>query len=167
MFPYYKYSDNRLSYVYIALLAAVLSWLFLILSVPWLAEGNAGCRQLAAAVTLFFSPVCHQIPSRCFFINGHALPVCARCSGLYFGFLTGIVLFPLVRRRFLFRTPPRYVLFLTALPAAIDAILEKTGIWEGTLSMRFLTGLMLGAAALFYVLPQLNRIITKNEVRHD
>ncbi|MBN2414988.1 DUF2085 domain-containing protein [bacterium] len=167
MFPYYKYSDNRLSYIYIALLAAVLGWLFLILSVPWLAEGDAGCRKGAAAVTLFFSPVCHQIPGRCFIVNGHALPVCARCSGLYSGFLTGIVLFPFFRRRFLFRTPPRYILVCAALPAAAEFLLAKTGIWEGCLFIRFLTGLLPGTAALFYVLPQINKMVTRNEVRHD
>lgn len=34
--------------------------------------------------------VCHQIPSRTFFVDGTPLPVCARCTGIYLGALVGI-----------------------------------------------------------------------------
>ncbi|MDY3097688.1 DUF2085 domain-containing protein, partial [Methanobrevibacter sp.] len=27
--------------------------------------------------------MCHRNPERSFFINGHQLPVCARCTGFY------------------------------------------------------------------------------------
>jgi len=29
------------------------------------------------------SLICHQRPDRSFFVDGHQLPVCARCTGLY------------------------------------------------------------------------------------
>ena len=29
------------------------------------------------------SVICHQRPDRSFFVDGHQLPVCARCTGLY------------------------------------------------------------------------------------
>ena len=37
---------------------------------------------------------CHQNPSRCLLIDGHPLALCARCLGVYAGFLS----WPLVRR---------------------------------------------------------------------
>src|SRR5438876_12182221 len=43
--------------------------------------------------------VCHQIPSHSYFIAGHQLPVCARCSGIYLGSLASIGLLVLLRRR--------------------------------------------------------------------
>lgn len=33
------------------------------------------------------SLVCHQHPERCFIIGGRILPLCARCSGIYAGFM--------------------------------------------------------------------------------
>src|SRR3954470_13491308 len=51
----------------------------------------AACAWIAAlllAPTILF-PVgqfmCHQRPERSFFLRGHQLPVCARCTGLYAG----------------------------------------------------------------------------------
>lgn len=35
----------------------------------------------------FGSAVCHQIPSHGYHVDGHALPLCARCTGMYFGAL--------------------------------------------------------------------------------
>ncbi len=41
---------------------------------------------------LAFGAVCHQAPDRCFALGGAALPVCARCLGVYFGALAaGII----------------------------------------------------------------------------
>ena len=33
--------------------------------------------------------LCHQRPDRCLEIQGHLLPLCARCTGIYAGFLLG------------------------------------------------------------------------------
>ena len=35
--------------------------------------------------------VCHQRPERSFFVDGHQLPVCARCTGLYLSGALGIL----------------------------------------------------------------------------
>jgi uncharacterized membrane protein len=35
--------------------------------------------------------VCHRIPERSFHIGGYQLPLCARCSGMYLGAVTGLV----------------------------------------------------------------------------
>ncbi|HEY3131977.1 MAG TPA: DUF2085 domain-containing protein [Acidobacteriota bacterium] len=43
-------------------------------------------------IRLFFAPICHQIPERSFWLFGKPLSVCARCSGFYFGFFSGLIL---------------------------------------------------------------------------
>ncbi len=40
---------------------------------------------LVPALYLAFAAVCHQEPGRCFELYGIALPVCARCLGIYAG----------------------------------------------------------------------------------
>ena len=38
----------------------------------------------------FFSIICHQDPSRSWFLAGEALPVCIRCASIYLGFLASL-----------------------------------------------------------------------------
>src|SRR5262245_12123640 len=44
-----------------------------------------------------FGVFCHQRPDRSYFIEGHKLAVCSRCTGLYAGFAFTLLLYPLVR----------------------------------------------------------------------
>jgi uncharacterized membrane protein len=102
-----------------------------------------------------FSYVCHQIPERSFFIAGHQFAVCARCTGLYAGFAAATIVYPLVRSLRQTEAPARQWLFLAAAPLAIDFAVGYLGIWENTHSTRFASGALLGAVAVFYVLPGL------------
>src|ERR671913_225429 len=43
-----------------------------------------------------FHAVCHQIAERSFHVDGHALAVCSRCTGIYAGFMLSALLYPLV-----------------------------------------------------------------------
>ena len=113
-----------------------------------------GSPLLSQVVYKLFSGACHQIPERSFYLWGFPLAVCARCAGLYAGAAAGLLAYPLVRRP-LARTdaPPRAWLLLAALPTAVDLLLGLTGLWENTHLSRFLTALLAGAAAAFYVVP--------------
>ena len=102
-----------------------------------------------------FSYVCHQIPERSFFIAGHQFAVCARCTGLYAGFAAAAVLYPLVRSLRRTEAPARKWLFFAAAPLGIDFALGFLGIWANTHSSRFITGALLGAVSVFYVMPGL------------
>lgn len=102
-----------------------------------------------------FSLVCHQIPERSFFIAGHQFAVCARCFGLYGGFTLATLLYPLLRSLKKTDAPPRKWLFIAAVPLGIDYALGFFGIWSNTHSSRFITGALLGAVAVFYVMPGL------------
>ncbi|HZE68123.1 MAG TPA: DUF2085 domain-containing protein [Pyrinomonadaceae bacterium] len=127
----------------------------LVLALVALAPVALANNHPSVAWTIYrgFSKVCHQLPERSFFIDGHPLAVCARCTGLYAGFTAALVVYPLavsLKRTF---APPRKWLFLAALPLAIDFSLTFFGIWENTHSSRFLTGALLGSVAVFYVMP--------------
>jgi uncharacterized membrane protein len=116
-----------------------------------------GSGHLIWALPIYraFSLVCHQIPERSFFIAGHPFAVCARCFGLYAGFTLATIAYPLVRSLKKTDAPPRKWLFIAAVPLVIDYALGALGIWDNTHSSRFITGALLGAVAVFYVLPGL------------
>jgi uncharacterized membrane protein len=115
----------------------------------------AGRGLLAASIYQTFSHLCHQLPERSFFIKGHPFAVCARCTGIYAGFAGAAVLYPLARSLRHIEAPARKWLFIAAAPLAIDFAIEFSGVWHNTHSSRFVTGALLGAVALFYVMPGL------------
>ena len=125
----------------------------MILSAPIAAATNH--NLLAFTIYRTFSSICHQLPERSFFIAGHKFAVCARCTGLYAGFTLAVLLYPAVRPLATTIAPPRKWLFLAAMPLAVDFSLGFFGIWENTHSSRLLSGLLLGAASVLYVMPGL------------
>src|SRR3954451_6539784 len=131
--------------------ATVLGLVSLILVAPIAAAG--GHNGLAFAIYRSFGTLCHQIPERSYFIDGHKLAVCARCTGIYAGFTFTLLLYPLVRSLRNTSTPPRSLLIFAALPLAIDFSLTFFAIWENTHTSRLLTGLLLGSVAVFYIMP--------------
>lgn len=112
----------------------------------------------ASLIYRSFSYVCHQIPARSFQFAGHQLPVCARCLGLYAGFFVGALIYPIVSSLST-KTPAmpaRRWLLLALVPTVVDFGLDFLGWWENTHASRVSTGLLLGAALSFYVLPGLS-----------
>ena len=131
--------------------AIVASLVSLILVAPLAAA--TGHNGLAFAIYHAFAPLCHQLPDRSYFIDGHKLAVCSRCTGIYAGFAFTLLVYPLVRSLRSVATPPRSLLILAVLPLAIDFSLTFFGIWENTHTSRLLTGALLGSVAVFYVMP--------------
>jgi uncharacterized membrane protein len=111
----------------------------------------------AAGNTIYLNlrHLCHQIPERSFFISGHPFAVCARCTGIYAGFAAAALAYPIFRSLRQTTTPERKWLFIAAAPLAIDWAVEFFGLWQNTHTSRFLTGALLGATAVFFVLPGL------------
>lgn len=131
--------------------AVVVSLVALILVAPLAAA--SGHNEIAGAIYYAFSGLCHQRPDRSFFVEGEKFGVCARCTGIYFGFAFTLLVYPLVRSLRTVTTPARKWLLLAALPLAIDFSLTFFGVWENTHASRLLTGLLLGSVAVFYVMP--------------
>jgi len=101
--------------------------------------------QLARSV---FAPFCHQDPTRSLLLQGHLLPVCARCTGFYMGLaLAGTLLFgALIAGR---RTPAARAWLWLLLPLAIDGLANLTGAWQTPDGVRLAVG---AAAALPFAL---------------
>ena len=129
----------------------VLAVFSLILVAPVAAASGYG--EVATAIYRAFGIICHQLPERSYFIDEHQFAVCSRCTGLYAGFALTLLLYPLIRP---LRNPvmphPRWLLF-AAVPLAIDFSVNFFGFWQNTHTSRLLTGVLLGSAVVFYVMP--------------
>jgi uncharacterized membrane protein len=89
------------------------------------------------ALYFLFSLVCHQQPERSLWIAGAPLAVCARCAGIYFGALLGL----------LARFPARRSWLLAAFGLlALDWITEAAGFRGSLVAIRWTTGCLAGMA---------------------
>lgn len=113
----------------------------------------SGYSDVAQGIYRAFSTLCHQLPERSYFIGGHKLAVCSRCTGIYAGFAFTLLVYPVIRSLKNTATPPRNLLLLAALPLAIDFSLTFFGVWENTHTSRLVTGALLGSVVVFYVMP--------------
>ena len=136
--------------------AVVITWLLLIL-VPPIAKAN-GYTNFSTPLYSFFSFICHQMPDRSFHIEGEKFGVCSRCFGVYFGLVTGFLVYPLWRRIDSIEPISRIWLFLALVPITIDWSLGFFGVWANTFTSRFITGLILGAACATFIVPAIVEI---------
>jgi uncharacterized membrane protein len=123
------------SYRYWGLVIAVTLWLILILIAPWMRSLEI---EGSGLIYLAFSKICHQQTERCYYFLGQPLVVCARCTGLYFGFWLGLLLIPHLKalRDGLANRPRLILVFL--LPMAIDLFFPDLNSHRS----RFITGLL-------------------------
>ena len=164
---YYIPQTRRSSGPRIAWFAAALTAIFLlslIITAPLAVASDHSV--LGLAIYQAFSHVCHQIPARSFFVAGHPLAVCSRCTGLYLGFVLALLLYPLIGGLGKTETPERKWLFVAATPLAFDVAFNSLGVWTNTHGSRFITGALLGAVAVFYVMPGLAMLSLTYFVSH-
>jgi uncharacterized membrane protein len=142
---------GRSRVIYSSLLLLSFVWLGAIVAAPYLLAKN----HLTSAVLLYqsFSAICHQIPERSFQYGGYHLGVCSRCTGIYGGFLAGLLLYPLLRNIRNGRFPARWWLVAAAIPMMIDFAVDYLKIMANTFSSRTLTGLLFGSVTAFFILP--------------
>lgn len=98
-----------------------------------------------------FRPFCHGMPERCFTLDGVPMPICARCTGIYAGFLLGVFLMFAVRKLQRMRLPAWLALALVA-PLFIDGVTQGIGLRESTNELRVMTGLLAGITLVAWVL---------------
>jgi Predicted membrane protein (DUF2085) len=133
----------------VASLVASLVWFAAILAAPLALQAAAGApgRLAAGGIYLAGRVVCHQRPERSFAADGHPLPVCARCTGIYAGAPLACLLavaLPRGRARRLWawaRTPRG--LLAAALPTAVSVVVEWATGWTDP-GLRAATGAVLG-----------------------
>lgn len=103
--------------------------------------------------------VCHCLPSRTLTVGGDFLPVCSRCTGIYLGIAVTYI-FLISRRGFKVNALPSLGVALAVmamlLPMAVDGVSSYLGLRETTNTVRFLTGLVAGAALPVFAFPLLS-----------
>ena len=118
-------------------------------------------HDLLAKANFIGFALCHRLPERSFFIHDHQLPLCARCTGIYIGLVTG-TFFMLIRGRTrAARMPPAgitttligfiVVMGIDGLNSTISVIPGAPQLWHTTNFVRIVTGTLYGIAlsALF------------------
>jgi uncharacterized membrane protein len=126
-----------------------LAWIAAIFLAPYLRSRSSGAAPFFYAI---FAPVCHQIPSRCFYFHGFPLAVCGRCLGIYAGFFGGLAAYPVVRGFRKIALPPVRLFVLLSLPAAIDFAGGLAGVWRSPIWVRFGAGFVWGVLLPYYFL---------------
>ncbi len=138
----------------IAALVAVL------VGVPILEEPViAGTRGIGYAV-------CHQLPTHSFFLGGQQLPLCARCTGIYLGFMVGIAGMALLGKLGATLWPPRAVTTVLMLSMAMmigdgfnsltASLPEGFQAYQPTNLLRLVTGIAAGTSRALLLVPLLN-----------
>lgn len=119
---------------------ATLGLLLAALAPPFVGPGTEAVLMGA------FRPLCHQLSSRSFAVDGTPLAVCHRCTGIYLGLAVGVIaVFPFVRRRTArWVRHDRWVLLAAIVPVVLDWGGDVLGVWSNTVGTRVTTGLWLG-----------------------
>jgi len=107
--------------------------------------------------------LCHQLPERSLFGGGVQLPVCARDTGIYIGFIVSLLVIGALHRPEKPRSFPRPwvwgVIGLLIGVMALDGFTSYAG-WRSTSNeLRLLTGLAAGFGASALLAPILNDVL--------
>lgn len=108
--------------------------------------------------------VCHQLPERSFHYGGVQLPICARDTGIYFGFLLSFIYLSLTHKKRENSMARPWILILAGLGIAVmafDGLSSYLGFRETNNSIRLITGLLTGFALPVFLVPIFNYQIWK------
>jgi uncharacterized membrane protein len=144
---------------YYFVLIATLFWCLLII-LPTLIGGMGESGKIISGLDYkFFNHVCHQYDQRSLHIGEYKFAVCARCTGIYYGFLLGLIVLPYVKTREFKNF--KVVFLIIALPMVVDVLLDTLGIHSSNLFTRAMTGLLFGIPSAVLLFPSLREGIEK------
>ncbi|MDE3078139.1 MAG: DUF2085 domain-containing protein, partial [Chloroflexota bacterium] len=138
-------------------LAAGDSFLFSFATLPVLAPllAAAGWRPVAQEIFAAYGWVCHQMPSRSFFILGQQMAYCERNTAIYGSMAVAGLLWGRYGRKLTGLHPLLYGLLV--MPMAVDGFTQLFGLRESTWQLRVLTGTLFGVASVWFALPIVRR----------
>jgi len=147
--------EKRVRAIWILTMAGGLAWLGAAIAAPWLRSRGFPLADMIYAV---FRPVCHQLENRCFHLWGEPTAACARCLGIYAGFIAGTIIYPLARgfRKSVPPSPSAFVLF--TLPIGVDFAGNFLGLWSTSDPGRFGVGWIWGLLLPFYLIAGLSPV---------
>ncbi|NOR16001.1 MAG: DUF2085 domain-containing protein [Candidatus Aminicenantes bacterium] len=151
---------KKIFLVYAVTALGICLWLSLIFLAPYLESESS---PFSRWIYLMFAPTCHQNASRCFHLWGYPLAVCARCLGIYFGFLGGTLFYPGIRGFKSLTIPRLKVLLWISLPIAIDTLSNVLTLWSSPAWLRLILGALWGSILPFYFIPGIADALVKTK----
>jgi uncharacterized membrane protein len=149
----------------------------------WLIIGCAAALVILAAVMVFWpgatlldrlraldGGICAQLPTHSFYPGGQRLPLCARNTGIYLGYMIAFVTLFLTgrgRAAQFPRWPMALVMGLCILALAVDGFnslfldLRLPHLYQPHNLIRLTTGLLTGASMACFLLPVTNAVLWK------
>lgn len=141
---------------------------------------KSGHPRAAGLLYTLFTPLCHQLPERSFFLFGprftytlaelerhigpevplrytgsaalgYKLAICERDTAMFVAIWLAGLAFVLVRRRV--RPLSVKAFALTCVPMAVDGLGQLVGLWESTWWSRVLTGSLFGVGCIWLAYP--------------
>jgi uncharacterized membrane protein len=146
--------------VFIFTLAGIMIWLTLIFMAPYLRSIDLPANALVYSI---FAPICHQNPTRCFYLYGYPLAVCTRCLGIYFGFFLGTLIFPLVNRLPSIRSPKNQIFYSLSAPIVLDTFGNFFNLWHTSDWLRFLIGIIWGIILPYYFIAGVSELFISHK----
>ncbi len=142
------------------LITGALIWSVTIPAAAWVRSAEPGplVGPVIGSVYGFGRFICHQLPARSFAIGDTALPVCARCTGIYAGAALAALLVAVRRRTTRSRFGPlpptsaRVLLGLAAAPTLLTIAAELLSGEMPSHVVRALAGGVLGGAVAWVIL---------------
>ncbi len=110
-----------------------------------------GYTMPANLIYSIYQLLCHQLPSRSYFVEGYQVAYCERDVAIYTTLLAATILFPLVRGR-LKPLPWQWYLVLIT-PMAIDGLTQLVGLRFSNWQLRTITGVLFGLGTAWLALP--------------
>jgi uncharacterized membrane protein len=151
--------------IYLIFVTATLIWCLLILLPPALMKTGDTGKSISEIDYKFFGHICHQFDERSLHIAGYRFAVCARCTGIYFGFLIGVLFIPFLKNIKIRNV--KYALCFIMLPMLIDVALDIVGIHNSNILTRVVTGLMFGIPSAVIIYPSfeegINQLLNRTE----
>ncbi|MBD3287428.1 DUF2085 domain-containing protein [candidate division KSB1 bacterium] len=153
---------SKLLYTIMLFLAAI--WCVFIIAAPVLSSHQK--IMSSGMIYYFFSNLCHQIPERSFMLCERQFAVCSRCTGIYSGFLIGVLLFPIIK---IFKTNfqlSKKYFWIMLVPITLDVFISISGLWQNTFTSRYFTGFILGSSIALLLVPGIYQYYEKMEGNH-
>jgi uncharacterized membrane protein len=141
---------DRILYLYI--LMATITWCALLILAPVLRHLHH--QEYSFFIYAFFSKICHQLPERSFYILGEKFAVCERCTAIYFGFLSGVLVYPRFMKKFANSIPSKMYVLIPFLFLIADYIFGYFGFLQNTYTIIF-TGSVFGIFISYFIVHSL------------
>ena len=149
--------------IYLIFLTVTLIWNLSLFLIPYFETLGGNWSEISFLGYSFFSSTCHQLEDRSFFLFGNPLPVCSRCSSVYFAFLLAVILYPFTKSIDNKKLPSIWILLIISMFVFLDAVLDIFGIFKNTFITRSVSGVLIGFILPYYLIP--GTINFANEIR--